>query len=212
MAGETKHSTYWDSFYESFFGDPYMAWHDGLDTQSLAALRGEERDEAERLLTEALKRGDYRPAVGLRVLGSKGSVAQLKEQLGDADGKTEIEIALTLWKLAEWPPAVNILIRALKDGPHWSIRLDAARALGDVETPKSAQALLSGLNDPEDLVRCHCAESLIEMLDLPARANDIGSYELAIEVMGDKAKREKAIKQIQEMVGKTNMAAELRKL
>ena len=50
------------------------------------------------------------------------------------------------------------------------------------------------------------------MLDLPARANDIGSYELAIEVMGDKAKREKAIKQIQEMVGKTNMAAELRKL
>ena len=148
MAGETKHSTYWDSFYESFFGDPYMAWHDGLDTQSLAALRGEERDEAERLLNEALKRGDYRPAVGLRVLGSKGSVAQLKEQLGDADGKTEIEIALALWKLAEWPPAVNILIRALKDGPHWSIRLDAARALGDVETPKSAQALTKWAERP----------------------------------------------------------------
>ncbi len=21
----------WDRFYESYFGDPYMAWHDGLD-------------------------------------------------------------------------------------------------------------------------------------------------------------------------------------
>jgi hypothetical protein len=212
MADEKKHSAAWDGFYESFFGDPYMAWHDGLDTESLGALKGEEREEAERLLNEALKTGDYRPAVGLRVLGAKGSVARLKEQLHDAEGKTEVEIALALWKLAEWPPAVNILIRALKDGPHWSIRMDAAMALGEVETPKSVQALLSGLNDPEDLVRNHCAESLIEMLELPAKANDIGSYDLAIDVMGNKAKREKAIKQIREMVDKTETAAELRKL
>ena len=115
MADEKKHSAAWDRFYKSFFGDPYMAWHDGLDTKSLGALKGEEREEAERLLNEALKTGDYRPAVGLRVLGAKGSVARLKEQLHDAEGKTEVEIALALWKLAEWPPAVNILIRALKD-------------------------------------------------------------------------------------------------
>ena len=32
MADEKKHSAAWDGFYELFFGDPYMAWHDGLDT------------------------------------------------------------------------------------------------------------------------------------------------------------------------------------
>ena len=53
------HSAAFDSFYESFFGDAYMAWHDGLDTMSLASLEGEERAEAERLLTEALDSGDY---------------------------------------------------------------------------------------------------------------------------------------------------------
>jgi hypothetical protein len=200
MVSEPKHSGYWDGFYESFFGDAYMAWHDGLDTESLRALEGEEREEAERLLNEALKTGDYRPAVGLRVLGAKGSVARLKEQLGDAEGKSRVEIALALWKLAEWPPAVNVLIAELKDGAHWSIRMDAARALGEVETPKSVQALLSGLSDEEDLVRNHCAESLIEMLGLPAKANDVGSYDLAIEVMGDGEGREKAIKEIGEMV------------
>ena len=42
MPYEKKHSAAWDGFYESFFGDPYMAWHDGLDTESLGALQGEE--------------------------------------------------------------------------------------------------------------------------------------------------------------------------
>ena len=61
LADEKKHSATWDGFYELFFGDPYMAWHDGLDTELLAALKGEEREEAERLLNEALKTGTTGP-------------------------------------------------------------------------------------------------------------------------------------------------------
>ena len=52
----------WDAFYESYFGDPYMAWHDGLDEQALLALEGDERDRAEKMLLDALGSGDSRPA------------------------------------------------------------------------------------------------------------------------------------------------------
>ena len=55
-------------------------------------------------------------------------------------------------------------------------------------------------------------DAILELLDLPAKANDIGSYDLAIDVMGNKAKRAKAINQIHEMIDKTEMAAQLRKL
>ena len=72
-------SSAFDSFYESFFGDPYMAWHDGLDIQSLLALQGEEREEAERLLLAGLKSGDSRTARGLEALRSHKATPLLKE-------------------------------------------------------------------------------------------------------------------------------------
>lgn len=43
-----QHSYALERFAESYFGDTYTAWHDGLDTNSLAALEGDERKEAER--------------------------------------------------------------------------------------------------------------------------------------------------------------------
>ena len=33
-------SAAWDRFYESYFGDPYMAWHDGLDEVALITREG----------------------------------------------------------------------------------------------------------------------------------------------------------------------------
>jgi hypothetical protein len=190
-----------NAFYESFFGDPYMAWHDGLDTQSLASLEGEEREEAERLLLEALNSGDYRPAVGLRVLGSQAAVKKLKEKLGNASGKEAVETALAIWEIAEWPPAVNVIIRELQEHPFWGDRMDAARALRNINKPEVVKALLKALDDEEALVRHHAAESLIETLDLPAEKNDMGSYELAIEVMMEEKERsERAVATLREMV------------
>jgi HEAT repeat protein len=190
-----------NAFYESFFGDPYMAWHDGLDTQSLAALEGEEREEAERLLLAALDSGDYRPAVGLRVLGTQKSVAQLKKKLGNSSGKETVETALALWEIAEWPPAVNVLIRELREASDWGTRLDAARALRGINKPEVVEALLGALEDEEDLVRHHAAESLIETLDLPLERDGMGSYELAIDVMVEaEGRRKKAVERLKEMV------------
>ncbi|MGA7732851.1 MAG: HEAT repeat domain-containing protein [Chloroflexia bacterium] len=196
-------SSAWHSFYESFFGDPYMAWHDGLDTQSLAALEGEEREEAERLLREALDSGDYRPAVGLRVLRSEASIPKLKEKLGDSYGREAVETALALWQIAEWPPAVKVIITELQEGAHWGTRIDAARALRHVNKPEAIKALLGALEDEEDLVRSNAADALIEMLELPVKETHAGSYDLAIDVMAeDEGKRKKAIETLTELVKK----------
>jgi hypothetical protein len=57
------------------------------------------------------------------------------------------------------------------------------------------------LDDEEALVRHHAAESLIETLDLPAEKNDMGIYELAIEVMMEEKERsERAVATLREMV------------
>ena len=42
----------WHRFYESFFGDPYLAWHDGMDVNALNSLTREEKEEAEYLLLD----------------------------------------------------------------------------------------------------------------------------------------------------------------
>ncbi len=49
-----EHSENWDNFYESYFGNPFDAWHDGLNETALLNLRGDERVEAERLLTRVI--------------------------------------------------------------------------------------------------------------------------------------------------------------
>lgn len=195
-------SNEFNSFVESYFGDAYMAWHDGLDEQSLRALKGEEREQAEKMLLDAMDSGDYRIAAGLRVLQSTGSVAKLKSQLGDATGTGRVQIALALWEIAEWPPAAKALIDELKNGAYWGSQMDAAMALENVNTPESIEALLGALNDPEDLVRNHATESLIDMLGLPFEESNTGGYDIAIDMMMDEGdeRRKKAFEAIKRAV------------
>jgi HEAT repeat protein len=200
---EKMPSSAFDAFVESYLGDPYMAWHDGLDEGSLAALEGEERNDAEKMLLEALGSGDYRPAAGLRVLRSTESVAKLKEQLGDATGRGAVEIALALWEIAEWPPAVNVMIDELKHGAHWGSQIDAANALGKVKgRPEVVEALLGALDDEEGLVRSNAADALIDLLGLRVKQNKTyGGYDLAIDVMSeDEVERKKAVNRLRGLV------------
>ncbi|MEO8285349.1 MAG: HEAT repeat domain-containing protein [Chloroflexota bacterium] len=208
MAGR---SGAFESFYESYFGDPYMAWHDGLDTQSLLSLQGEEREEAERLLTEALNNGssDYRPAAGLATLGPKSVAAKLKEMLPQTTGSQCVEVARALWNIEKYPPAAATLIDLLKHFQFWGVRLDAARVLADVKTPGSVDALRQALHDPEDLVRHHAAVSLLSMhgiYDNPAE-----SHPLTIQIMSkDDSEQQAAIAALQKLVqkqGKIEMEA-----
>jgi HEAT repeats len=192
-----------ERFYESFFGDPYMAWHDGLDTEALLSLEGEERHEAERLLMQALGSGDYRPAAGLAALQSQESAPHLKEQLNTATGRALIEAARGLWRMEKYPPAAQAIIGVLQSNPWWGDRMDAAMALSEVDTPESEAALWDALNDPEDLVRHHAATSLIEMRRPDIDTNDFGSYPVAIAIMSeDKDKRAAAVNELRKLVVK----------
>ena len=194
------HSGDFSAFYESFFGDPYMAWHDGLDTEALARLQGEEREEAEQLLIDALDSGDYRPAAGLAVLRSKAATAKLKEQLSSTSGDQRIQTARALWHTEKYMPAVDAVIDVLQHYPFWGQRLNAAMALSEMKTPAGVAALWAATNDPESLVRHHAAASLLIMYGI--QDEDSGEDNpLTIDIMSDdKVKQEKAIVEIKRVV------------
>ncbi|HEX8229279.1 MAG TPA: HEAT repeat domain-containing protein [Chloroflexia bacterium] len=192
-------SVYWDSFYESFFGDPYMAWHDGLDINSLLALEGEEREEAERLLLEGLSTSDSRPARGLEALRSQRSVAPLKERLKTARGTDLINTAGALWEIEQYPRAAEVLITVLHVASFWGERVDAAIALKMVKTPASIDALWKALDDPEALVRHHAVASLLELHGI--YTEDWRGHPLATEIMTPES-RETAIAELKKLLGK----------
>jgi hypothetical protein len=177
-----------------------MAWHDGLDTQSLASLAGEEREEAERLLTEALDSGDYRPAAGLAALRSKNAAAKLKKQLPEVVGSQRIETARALWQIEKYPPAVDALLDELERGAFWGERLDASKYLRDMKTPRVVAALWRALDDPEGLVRHHAAVSLLVMYGLQAE-DEWDDQQLTIDIMSDeKEKQEEAVAALRKWV------------
>jgi HEAT repeat protein len=156
----------WDRFYESFFGDPYMAWHDGLDGNALNSLTSEEKEEAEHLLIEALqKSNDYRPIVGLGELGSKKALPILKEKLNHLWGKALVDAASALRKIENDDSYAENIILVLKNDASFYNRLVAAIELRHFKTPEVVKALFEAVKDPEYLVRNHACESLLFLHD-----------------------------------------------
>ncbi|HKP54055.1 MAG TPA: HEAT repeat domain-containing protein [Chloroflexia bacterium] len=192
----------WDRFYESYFGDPYMAWHDGLDSQALLSLDGEELERAEQMLIDALGSSDYRPAAGLATLRSANAADKLKEALPDAPPSAAIRTAHALWQIERYLPAANTLVTILRTAPFWGDRGDAARLLRDVPTPRVIESLWQAVeNDPEDLVRTHAASSLLSMYNIHSEIYDM--HPLSIAVMSqDKEERDKAIRELKALIEK----------
>jgi HEAT repeat protein len=194
-------SAAWDRFYESYFGDAYMAWHDGVDEQALLSLEGEERERAEQMLTDALGSGDYRAPAGLAALRSEKSLDVLKQKLPQASGSDEVQTALAIWRIdPKYLPAANTLVRVLKNDPFWGTRMEAARALREAPTPSAIDALwLAVERDPEDLVRHHAAATLLYVYNIHRDLYD--SHPLTIEVMmEDVERRKKATRELKELV------------
>lgn len=190
----------WDRFYESYFGDPYTAWHDGLDTEALLALEGDEKERAEKMLIDALDTNDYRPAAGLAALRSEKAAGKLKERLPETYGSAEVQTALALWQIEKYLPAANTLVRILQTADESSTRMEAARALRYVPIPRVLDTLWrSAEHDPDSLVRSQCAESLIDMHNI-----DYDFYErdsLNVRAMSeDRAERKKAIMEMRALI------------
>ena len=198
----SEFSSAWHAFYESYFGDSYMAWHDGLDEQALLSLTGKERDEAERLLLAAAVHGstDYRIAAGLRSLRSREALDVLKRHLESAQGRDLVETALGLWQMEEYAPAISVIAGVLHSAPFWGDRIDAAMAMAHVPVPESVSALIAALQDPTDLVRYHAAASLLK-LHGEYKPNGLGTDPLAIDCMADdETERKKAFSTLHERI------------
>ena len=198
----------WDRFYESYFGDPYMAWHDGLDEQALLALEGEERDRAERMLTDALGSSDSRPAAGLASLRSPKAADRLKAALPGASRTAAIRTAHALWQIERYPPAADSLIDILKSAPFWGDRGDAARVMRDIPLPRVIVTLWYAVEyDPEDLVRSHAASSLLAMYNIPSEIFDM--HPLSIDIMSkDTEARRQALLKLKRLIAKEGKLSE----
>lgn len=150
-----------NAFYESFFGDPYMAWHDGLDVNSLLALTGEERSKAEKLLLENLE--DPRCVTGLGYIQTREALPILREMLPTAGDYQRTRIAAAIWRITRDDSILPEIFGVLKNAATEYDRLDAAVALGDIYTSCVKDALLDALADPDYLVRYNSADALLRL-------------------------------------------------
>jgi len=157
-------SSTFNAFHESFFGDPYMAWHDGLDVGSLLALQGEERAEAERLLLENLD--DPRCVEGLGYITSQAALPQLREMLPTAGDYLRSRLAAAIWRITGESAVVDEIVKVLREGVSEFDRLDTAVMLGEIDVPATRPALMAALADPEYLVRYNAAEALLRLVGL----------------------------------------------
>ncbi|MFN8449390.1 MAG: hypothetical protein U0521_12610 [Anaerolineae bacterium] len=155
----------------NFFGNPYNAWHDGLDTPTLTALQGDERAKAEEMLLKMLP--DNRAVVGLGEIRSEKAIKPLRKLIHDPHMSTEAAVALH--QINGDASGLDSIIRTLKDrGKFWSARMDAAMALRGFQSKAAILALFDALDDPEMLVRYHATNSLLSLYkqvtrDDPAR-------------------------------------------
>ena len=146
---------------DNFFGDPYMMWHDGIDPSSVCGLEGAERDQAEDMLIESMKEGNYWAPMGLRELRSEKAVPIMKEMLPSVDGVLLIEIAIALNVIEDTVEYNEYILRVLREYPSPYTRLKAAMKLRDFPTPEVIEALFDAVNDEDYLVRNHASESLL---------------------------------------------------
>ena len=145
----------------NFFGDPYMMWHDGIDSTAVCLLEGAERDQAEAMLIKSMEEGSHYAAMGLRELRSEKAVPLMKQMLETVSADLLIEIVIALNVIEKTTDYNAYLIQILLEYPSPYIRLNAARKLRDFPTPEVIAALYDAVCDIDYLVRNHASESLL---------------------------------------------------
>lgn len=170
--------TTWQQFRQEAFGDPYLVWHDGPDFSALRDRWREDPSAVEALLKEGLAESDPLAAESVGELPAPVPVA-LREALTAAApaarGDFAICVASALHRLTgdeAWSkPVVDVLL----GGDFWSVRLNAAIALGRfAPTVDLIAAAMRGVQADDYLVRYHSANTLLRWAGLPA---DISAHE-----------------------------------
>ncbi len=116
------------------------------------------RDAVAPLLAALPAADDLAEAAMIRVLGDVGDRRALPALLERCDGEHRAEVFAALGKLKD-PAAEQALIAGLSD-PAWSVRMNAAMALGPLGTEHAVAPLQRVLEDEERVVREWAARSL----------------------------------------------------
>ncbi len=170
--------TTWQEFRQEAFGDPYMVWHDGPD---FSALRDRWRDDeagVAALLLEGLAESDPLAAESIGELPApvpdsfrKALTAAAPEASGDFAIRAASALHVITGDEAWSKPIVDVLL----GGDFWSVRLNAAIALGRFSpTVDLIAAAMLGVQADDYLVRYHSANTLLRWAELPA---DISAHE-----------------------------------
>ena len=169
--------TTWQEFRQEAFGDPYMVWHDGPD---FSALRDRWRDDVAGvtgLLLEGLAESDPLAAESIGELPApvpEALVAALTAS-STASGDFAICVASALHVITGDESWSKPVVEVLLGGDFWSVRLNAAIALGRfAPSVDLIAAAMLGVQADDYLVRYHSANTLLRWAGLPA---DISAHE-----------------------------------
>jgi hypothetical protein len=170
----------WADWSETAFGTPYEVWHDGLDLDRAASAYAADAAEAESMLLEGIGLHDaLAPKVIDVVLRHGHEVPALVTALRDAHDKGgwdfAIASAVALYRATADDAWDGWLLRALREGPSWTVRIDAAIALREFAASAARiERLAEAVTDPDYLVRYHSGTTLLryagdtsDIADLP---------------------------------------------
>lgn len=138
-----------NDFTFSCFDTSFPAVHNGLNVEALLALEGAEREEAARLITDAIPTArDARPIMAAAYLSLVEAIPLLRARLTDgaATPDTRIWTAWSLYRLSRDPAAVAVVLDIVKctdpdkEFPRWTGSLHALEEF-DL-TPQVLVALL----------------------------------------------------------------------
>ncbi len=167
------HSSAWKNFIASYFGDPYLMWHDGPDPSAIDRLTVEEKAVAEEMLLASV--GGMWSADGLEKLGSKRGITAMEAALAkETHDPSRIRLADAIMHLTHDGTHLPILLKCLRASKTEDGRLEAAMYLGKYPNPEVVEALFAAVLDPSYLVRYHACNSLLEIHGLPV---DISSQD-----------------------------------
>ncbi len=156
---------------EAFFtglGDP-------LDTTAKLALYFDIKQHSDSVhqfevkLLDLLNRGshDHRVVLALGGLGTKAAVDKLKEHLSaDTGGFLKyfrLNVAVVLWWIDPFPPALQYLIDSLQPEADWSLKTRAAIALRYFQCAEAVRALRLGVESDRFDERYYALMSLITL-------------------------------------------------
>jgi HEAT repeat protein len=165
----------WADFINNYFGDPYYAWHDGIDENAILRLTNpEEKRAAEDMLIAALP-GGMNAARGLALMHSERAIAALEKALEVKElDDVRVRIIDAIEQITHNGRHVQDLVECLQQGVDYETRMNAARALGNYRTPAVIDALLAAVADREYLVRYHACNALLSMHGF---TTDISEYD-----------------------------------